>query len=337
MSIGSADRLPLAVAEVAAVLVSVGARAAVITDHASVAWLGEAPGLVDATVVVVDAEVIAVPPGHAGLSEVERILSARLGREEPVAVETRALPASLEPAFAGHPLVDVAAALEELRLSAHEQEILGIRRAAELASRAQDTLREVIEIGISEQELWSGIGRTIGATSAVVDLMFGDRCEQIGLPPTDRRLTSGETVIFDYAPLTSGWWGDSCSTTVLGPVPVHVRRAHDTARRALDVVSSMLRAGAVVGQLDRVARDVLRAGGYRCPHHIGHGIGYKQQDFPFFSTTSEARLEVGTVIAVEPGAYGPGFGVRVEHLYLIGERGAEQLTTHDLTLGPGAL
>jgi Xaa-Pro aminopeptidase len=38
------------------------------------------------------------------------------------------------------------------------------------------------------------------------------------------------------------------------------------------------------------------------------------------------------VVALEPGAYADGIGVRVEHLLLIEAAGARPLTTHSLDL-----
>jgi Xaa-Pro aminopeptidase len=43
-------------------------------------------------------------------------------------------------------------------------------------------------------------------------------------------------------------------------------------------------------------------------------------------------LEAGMVIAVEPGTYGEGWGVRVEQLLLVTAEGCEVLSQHDLSL-----
>ena len=46
----------------------------------------------------------------------------------------------------------------------------------------------------------------------------------------------------------------------------------------------------------------------------------------------ETELAVGMTLALEPGCYGGGFGVRLEHLVLVSEDGCEPLTTHSIEL-----
>ncbi|GAA1010569.1 aminopeptidase [Acrocarpospora pleiomorpha] len=307
----------------------VGAQVLIATDHASVRWLG-GQDVEIGTVALVDDETLRLV--HPGV----RTVAQQAGHV--IAVETAALPASLEPVLRGHPLVDVAAFLAGRRLTHGPADLERIRAAARYASQGQDALRRHIRSGISELELFDAVNAELTAhtapAAAIVDLMFGDRCEQVGLPPTGRRVRPGETVIFDFAPLLDGIWGDSCSTTVLGPVPREVRRLHDHAMRALDLGISMLRPGAVVGDVDRAVRGVMAEGGYEYPHMTGHGIGYKQQDFPLFDPASKVVLQAGAVLALEPGAYLDGYGVRVEHLMLIEEGGASLLTSHSLSLEP---
>ena len=48
---------------------------------------------------------------------------------------------------------------------------------------------------------------------------------------------------------------------------------------------------------------------------------------------SPTVLQPGMVLALEPGLYPPGFGVRVEQVLLVQEDGCETLSGHDLALG----
>ncbi|WP_432974449.1 M24 family metallopeptidase [Dactylosporangium sp. CA-233914] len=325
------------VARVREIMVEAGAEALLATDHATVHWLlGQetAPGV---SALVTRERVV----GIGGPAREDRPESAldRIPAHAPVAVETSALPTTLRPLLSGRPLLDASTRLASLRLVHDEADLRGIRAAARFASRGQQLLRGHLEPGIAEDELFAWLDSRLradgAATTAIVDLMFGPRCASIGLPPSGRRLAPADTVIFDFAPLLGGLWADSCSTSVVGAVRPEVRRAHDCARRALDVGIAMARPGVVVGALDRAVRTVLTDAGYpECPHMIGHGIGYKQQDYPLFDPRSEAVLAAGAVVAIEPGMYLDDFGVRVEHLMLVEEHGATLLTDHDLALTP---
>lgn len=88
-----------------------------------------------------------------------------------------------------------------------------------------------------------------------------------------------------------------------------------------------MRAGLVAGELDALVRA-----GLDYPHHTGHGIGAGFFEEPYVIPGSPTMLEPGMVLAIEPGRYASGFGVRVEQVVLVEEDGCETLSGHDLNL-----
>jgi Xaa-Pro dipeptidase len=84
--------------------------------------------------------------------------------------------------------------------------------------------------------------------------------------------------------------------------------------------------------VDAAVRAVLADAGLECPHHIGHGVGVSPQEPPWLVADDETVLDEGMVLAIEPGAYTGGFGLRLEHLVLVEAGGARPLTNHSLDL-----
>jgi Xaa-Pro aminopeptidase len=162
--------------------------------------------------------------------------------------------------------------------------------------------------------------------------MSGPRTALIGEPPTDRPVAAGDAVLFDLAPRRDGWWADSCATVCCGRPSVALRRRHDAVRAALDAGLRAARPGVRAAAVDAAVRAALDRVFLTCPHHTGHGVGARAQQAPWLNPGVETVLEAGTVVALEPGAYADGFGVRLEHLAVVEHGGARPLTTHSLEL-----
>jgi Xaa-Pro aminopeptidase len=62
-------------------------------------------------------------------------------------------------------------------------------------------------------------------------------------------------------------------------------------------------------------------------HAIGHGVDTDIHAAPHLSRRSEACLEAGSIITIEPGLYYPDIGgVRLEDLVLVTSSGCQNLT-----------
>jgi len=90
-----------------------------------------------------------------------------------------------------------------------------------------------------------------------------------------------------------------------------------------------VRPGIKVSEIDRAARKSLQKSGLAkyFTHSTGHGVGLEIHEAPRLGVEQTEILQPGMVITIEPGAYVPGkWGVRIEDMVVVTERGCEVLT-----------
>jgi len=218
-------------------------------------------------------------------------------------------------------------------------ELAAIGRASRLADVVQRTVKDNAESGISEVELaglaMAAVYREAGKrVPAIVTVTAGSEGTATGGGlATQRTLAAGELVLVDTSPWIDGAWSDSANAVYVGtPDTVTVRR-FDAVRRALHLGIDACRPGAVARDIDRLLRDALADHGPTYPHHSGHGIGAAWSEDPMITPYSDAVLDEGMVLALEPALYIAGWGgIRLEHVFRIGSDSNEILTRFEHTL-----
>lgn len=91
----------------------------------------------------------------------------------------------------------------------------------------------------------------------------------------------------------------------------------------------MIRPGRPLGEVDRVARDVITKAGFGSNfiHRLGHGIGLDPKEEPYAVAGNPNPCLPGHTFSVEPGVYFPGkFSLRLEDVVVVTETGNEALT-----------
>jgi Xaa-Pro dipeptidase len=280
-------------------------------------------------------------PGFA-VEDVDRaqalleLLLGAIGSGGLVAAELHSLPGSLVAALGPGRLRDVRHALQSARAVKDPDEIEAIRASTAIADAGQTAARATLRPGADELSLWTetraAMEHLAGMRLPVLaDFVTGARTAEVGGSPSRREIAEGDLLLVDLVPRLGAYWADSCATIALGDPPAAARSAHAAALGALDAAKAAIRPGATAGEVDRAARERMEpAGGY--PHHTGHGLGATVHEAPRIVPGSAVPLAEGMVIALEPGAYGEDWGVRVEQVVVVTADGCDVLSGHDLAL-----
>lgn len=200
---------------------------------------------------------------------------------------------------------------------------------------AKATLAETVD----EVELLAGmqaaaireVGEQIGEFGN--DFQIG---ELGGFRPRRRFPKNGEIATLDISVEAARYHCDLCRSFVVG------RRPSDDQQRALDrilevhaVIRSRLEPGVSCRSLFAEADKLLEGySGWTFGHHLGHGVGLNPHEAPRLNPHWDDQLEIGDVIAVEPGLYHPSLrvGVRIEEMYWLAEDGLRQLSSFPAAL-----
>lgn len=276
-------------------------------------------------------------PGFAGPDNLAATVSSIVGPANAgrVGLENGTLPLRLASLFPDAETVPIDGWLAPLRAVKTNEELAALKKAFALTDAGHAAARKAIHAGMREIDLWEEIRSAIelaaGCRVALGnDCVVNTRMNNIGGWPEGREIEAGDSVVVDLGARVDGYWSDSCATYYAGPVSARAVAAHQTAQNALDFAASLLRPGAVTGEIDRMARAFIARSGYPVyPHHTGHGVGTAPHELPRIVPGNPQQLEPGMVIMLEPGIYEPGeLAVRVEDAFLITETGAQRLTGH---------
>jgi len=262
--------------------------------------------------------------------------AANVGR---IGVEERTLPLFLRAALPEHAaLVPIDGALAPLRLRKTDEELVKLRENFALTDIGQAAARATVRAGRTELDVWAATHTAIqGAAGRRVplgnDCTVGRRGHSGGWP-LDITIEPGDSFVVDLSTQLHGYFSDSCATYYAGAPSPRQIAMHHTVTEALEFAISLVRPGAISGEIDRQVREFMRKAGYPVYfHHTGHGVGASGHEEPRLVPYNDLRIEPGMVIMLEPGIYFPDqTAIRLEDAVLVIDSGVEVLTKHDKSL-----
>jgi Xaa-Pro aminopeptidase len=242
--------------------------------------------------------------------------------------------------LAGIELVEIGPAFDEIRSCKDQTEVESLKAVATLASRALSDVLKFVRPGVSEAKIALELEleiRRMGADGRAFDFIVASGVRG-GMPhgrASGKLIRSGEMVTIDFGALKDGYHSDETVTVSCGETGNREKEIHEIVRVAHDLAIKVVAPGVSCKALDAVARDYIVKHGYGeyFGHGLGHGVGLDIHEKPTVSPRSDAVLEEGMVITIEPGIYIPGFGgVRIEDTLLVTADGYQLLTTADKRL-----
>jgi hypothetical protein len=261
-----------------------------------------------------------------------------------------ALLESVNPAHAGLRIHDrpgdpyaatVINTLAGLRRRKDPDEVALLRRCMRATEAGHAWARANVRPGLTELDVYCGVNTACTQAAGHAVVVYGDFAvspgpERRGGPPTARVLEPGDMFILDYSVVIDGYRSDFTNTLVVGREPTaDQRRLYDLCMAAMVAGEKELRAGAACRTVYDAVRGVFEKAGVaeHFPHHAGHGLGLTHPEAPFLVRHATETLVAGDVVTLEPGLYVPDVGgIRIEHNYLITERGYERLSNHTIAL-----
>lgn len=240
---------------------------------------------------------------------------------------------------AGIGLMAIDGWLEPHRAIKTDEELAKLRANFALTDLGHAVAGRAAQQGQREIDVWvaieSAIQQAAGQRLPIGnDCVVGYRQENIGGWPLGLQLRPHDALIVDLSTRLYGYWSDSCATYYAGEPTQRQMALHRAVAAALEFAISLIKPGAIAGEIDRSVRQFIANGGYPVyNHHTGHGVGVSGHEAPRIVPGNDQAIEQGMVIMLEPGIYIPGeTAVRLEHAVVVTATGTEILTHHDMSL-----
>ena len=228
----------------------------------------------------------------------------------------------------------------DFRMIKSKDEIEKIKTAQKITEKSYLELLNFVKLGVSERKLQLELEHLMklnGAERVAFDLITISG-ENTSLPhgvPTNRVLKNGDFITFDIGAVFDGYHSDMTRTIALGYVSDKMQEVYDIVLDAHKTAAFKIKSGNTCADVDKAARNYIASKGYGdfFGHSTGHGVGLEIHEKPTVYMTNDTVLKPGMVITNEPGIYLPEkFGVRIEDMYLVTDKGNEDLAFIDKEL-----
>ena len=237
-----------------------------------------------------------------------------------------------------------------LRMAKGADEIELLRRAAHAADRVVAQIAAGRLVGRTEADVSAEVRERLVAegheAASFAIVASGPNSASPHHAAGERVIRAGDPIVLDIGGTLDGYGSDITRTLwvtggAAGPAPSpEFLEIFALVRQAQAAATDAVRPGVGCGELDGIARAVIRDGGYGDAfiHRLGHGIGLEAHEEPYLVAGNDEPIQPGYAFSIEPGIYLEGrFGVRIEDIVVCGDDGPDvlNLAPRDLMVADG--
>ncbi len=232
-------------------------------------------------------------------------------------------------------LVSTGSLVEQLRMIKDKGEVAAIRDAVRCAERAFGVIRASLRPEQTELEVAHNLEnqlRLFGGTRCSFPPIVGvgPRAALPHATPTQRTIGESDFVLIDWGATAGHYMSDLTRVLVTGKISTKLQRIYNVVLKAQRQAIAAIKPGAILENIDAIARGVIEKAGFGkfFRHGLGHGLGLEIHEAPRLAVGKDQPMQTGMVVTVEPGIYLPGWGgVRIEDDILVTRSGHEVLTS----------
>jgi Xaa-Pro aminopeptidase len=214
----------------------------------------------------------------------------------------------LEKAIAPRTMVDASGVLFSIRMVKSAAEIARIRAAAQIVSRAFESLPGRLHIGMTERDACRELAlelvrNGIEKIPYMVAASGPEGYETINSSPSMRTLKAGDVLIIDTGSTVDGYFCDFDRNFGFAAQDGRAQSVHELVFEATEAGIEAAKPGQTASSVWRAmpARLGTEAVLGASVGRMGHGLGLALTEPPSIHPEDETVLEAGMVITIEPG------------------------------------
>ncbi len=220
-----------------------------------------------------------------------------------------------------------------LRAVKDQSEISAITEAAELTSECFRYVRDILKVGITEEEISFKTEmhlRGLGALPAFTPITVSGA--HTALPSAisgTKEIAFGDVVIVNLGVAYKGYRTDCSRTFFMGSADEKGRELYEAVLSAQSSVLAEAKTGVPCRDVEMKARASISDAGLKDSYHhcVGGGIGISNRELPYISLRSGDTLCTNMTLSLGVGAYEGGYGgVRMTDTVVVTPNGALVLT-----------
>jgi len=232
---------------------------------------------------------------------------------------------------------------ERMRIQKSQEELQTLRRSAEYADQAFQTIRELVEPGRNEvsmnMEMQKRTAEMVIRDQGSINVGAGELSYYriLSGPNTynphgqveNRELQENDILLPGMALAFKGYNAELERTMFLGEPTEEQKNYFQMMLEAQKIAEETISAGVKLSTVDQEVHDYFKEQRVldHTRHHTGHGLGLQGHEKPFIDRGNDKELKKDMVISLEPGIYVEGAGgFRHSDTFHVKENGSERLT-----------